>query len=393
MGQPLPHHIVTHPNTATLTSCGRTNRPAGLPALRGPSASATAFAALLMAATAIAAPPTGDALRPVTPARTPSTKPKTSATSPKSTPPAAAKPAPRPASPASATPDSADIENYSVPNLALQTALDRAGFSPGVIDGRPGRKTNLALVAFQTARGLPRTGRADEATRAALGVDDHPPTTAYRITQVDRDDVGPFPTNWNEKAKLKRLRYESLTALLAERGHCTRATVARLNPGREIESLSVGDTVILPTVEPSAPLRGIHSLEVNLTEKYIRALDKQGRPVALVHCSIAKMAEKRPHGTAKITTVAFDPPYRFDPKMWPEVKTVKKVLIIPPGPRNPVGVCWIDLSLPGYGIHGTPNPELIGKTGSHGCIRLANWDARRLGKAVRGGMTVTFVGK
>jgi len=342
---------------------------------------------VLLGATTLAAPP-GKALRPVTPPGSPAVKPKP-ATLPKTAVKQPAKPAAKPPS----TSTTADITDYSLANLALQAALDRAGFSPGLLDGRPGRKTGIALVAFQTARGLPRTGRADEATRAALGIDDHPATTTHKITPADLDDVGPVPANWNEKAKLKRLRYESLVWLLAERGHCTRATVARLNAGRDIENLSAGDTVILPTVEPAAPLRGIHSLEVDLTEKYIRALDKQGDPVGLLHCSIAKMAEKRPHGTAKITTVAFDPPYRFDPKMWPEVKTVKKVLIIPPGPRNPVGVCWIDLSLPGYGIHGTPNPELIGKTGSHGCIRLANWDARRLGKAVRGGMTVKFVGK
>jgi lipoprotein-anchoring transpeptidase ErfK/SrfK len=114
-------------------------------------------------------------------------------------------------------------------------------------------------------------------------------------------------------------------------------------------------------------------------------------PLALVNCSIAAHVEKRPAGEATITSVAFDPNYTFNPELYPEVTNVTTRLIIPPGPRNPVGVAWIGLSLPGYGIHGTPWPELIGKTGSHGCIRLANWDARRIAKLVRVGMTVRFV--
>jgi lipoprotein-anchoring transpeptidase ErfK/SrfK len=274
--------------------------------------------------------------------------------------------------------------------LTCQAALDRAGFSPGLLDGKGGRKTTLALKAFQAAHGLPQTAAFDKATRAALRVDDEPPTARYTITAADLRGVGPVPRNWKAKARLDRLRYPSLTELLAERGHCTRALLTRLNPGRALDRLRAGDRVVLPNVTAQS-LPPAAALEVDLDAKVVRARDKAGRTLALFHCSIARFAEKRPRGSAKVTSVAFDPVYMFDPRMWPEVRDVKQRLRIPPGPRNPVGVCWIDLSLPGYGIHGTPNPELIGKTGSHGCIRLANWDARRLGRMVRAGLPVHFV--
>ena len=286
----------------------------------------------------------------------------------------------------------ADLPTRTKTIVARQAALDRAGFSPGVLDGRAGRKTVLALKAFQAARGLTATGQFDRATLAALHVADHPSTVTHTITAADLRAVGPVPRDWNAKAKLNRLRYESLAALLAERGHCTRALLARLNPGRNLAHLRPGDRVVLPNVWPHKLPRAA-SLTVDLDAKTVCARNKAGRTLALFHCSIARFAEKRPHGTARVTGVAFDPVYTFNPKMSPEVHSVTHTLRIPPGPRNPVGVCWIDLSLPGYGIHGTPAPERIGKTGSHGCIRLANWDARRLGHMVHAGTPVHFVSR
>ncbi len=273
--------------------------------------------------------------------------------------------------------------------VARQAALDRAGFSPGLIDGRGGRKTAIALREFQAAHALPPTGRFDPRTATALGIDAAPATRSYTVTAADLNAVGPVPRDWNAKARLKHLSYESLPALLAERGHCTRALLAQLNPHRTLTHLRPGDRIVLPNVNPTQLSRAAR-LQVDLGEKLVRARDATGRTIALFHCSIAKSRTKLPHGKARVTAVAFNPVYHFDPAMWPEVHSVKHPLTIPPGPRNPVGLCWIDLSLPGYGIHGTPNPELIGKTGSHGCIRLANWDAVRLGKMVHAGMTVEF---
>lgn len=278
----------------------------------------------------------------------------------------------------------------SVDPVALQAALDRAGFSPGIIDGQPGPKTQVALEAFQAFRGLPVTGLVDEATRTALGIDGKSSLVRYRITAADVRMVDPPPRKWVDKSKRKRLGYKSVADLLGERGHCTQALLSRLNPRLNIARLKAGDEVLLPSVWSSGKSPKADRIEIDLDRKIVQVIDSSGRAAALFHCSIAKNKAKRPTGSSKVISVARNPVYLFDPKMWPEVKDVKRKLHIPPGPRNPVGLCWIGLSLPGYGIHGTPEPEMIGKTGSHGCFRLANWDALRLAKMVDVGTPVHF---
>lgn len=279
---------------------------------------------------------------------------------------------------------------WSLEFVAAQIALEGAAFSPGVIDGCLGPKTRMALRGFQASRGLAVTGELDAATRAALGVDLSTATRHYRITSADVAAVGPWPKSWVEKSRVKRLGYKSLAALVAERGHCTQALLRRLNPGHRLDALSAGDELVIPNVSPSSAAPTATRLLVNLSEKTIRPVDASGRVLGLFHCSIAKHKAKRPSGRCRVKVVTRDPVYIFDPKMWPEVRGVNRKLVIPPGPRNPVGLCWIGLSLPGYGIHGTPEPELIGKTGSHGCFRLTNWDALRLAEMVRPGVTVEF---
>jgi lipoprotein-anchoring transpeptidase ErfK/SrfK len=179
---------------------------------------------------------------------------------------------------------------------------------------------------------------------------------------------------------------------VAERFHCTRGLLERLNPGANMAILKEGDVLNVPAIEKGKVIRGSR-LQIHLGQKVIRVLDRESKVVAIFHCSIAKDEAKRPSGVANVVTVISNPTYSFDPAMWPEVDNVHQKLLIPAGPRNPVGLCWIALSLPGYGIHGTPTPELIGKTGSHGCFRLTNWDATRLGGMVEAGMVVEFVGR
>lgn len=275
--------------------------------------------------------------------------------------------------------------------VVVQAALDRAGFSPGIIDGKLGPKTAQAIEAFQIYRGLPPTGRLDAATRQALEIDSRSPLITYRITDADVRMVAPPPKKWQDKARAPRLGYESLADLVAERGHCTQGLLARLNPKLDLRRLRAGDEVLIPSTWSPDRAPQAARLDIHLTAKVIEVVDKSGRVVALFHCSIAKDKEKRPSGSARVTSVSRNPEYLFDPKMWPEVKGVDRKLRIPPGPRNPVGLCWIGLSLPGYGIHGTPNPELIGKTGSHGCFRLTNWDALRLARMVRVGTPIRFI--
>ena len=324
---------------------------------------------------------------------------------------APAKPdAPKPVAPAAAVPLPSALPPTPAPafkldttireNLAWQIGLDRAGFSPGLIDGKIGPKTRWAATQFQLSRKLPVTGKLDVATAEALGElipDPKMVTEVYAITDADVESVTGVTKDWVERSKMKSLGYDTLSDALAERFQTSQAMLKTLNPHVDINGLYAHEQINVPAIAMAQPAgrkgggKSAVKLEVNLTRKTVRALDDGEMPLMLVPCSIAQHVEKRPSGDATVTSLAIDPNYTFNPELYPEVKNVTTKLIIPPGPRNPVGVAWIGLSLPGYGIHGTPWPELIGKTGSHGCIRLANWDARRLAKLIRVGMPVRFV--
>jgi len=274
--------------------------------------------------------------------------------------------------------------------LAWQIALDRAGFSPGILDGKAGPKMTLATRELQRARELPITGTLDEGTKAALGADPEKVVATCTVQQADLEQVGPAPKDWLERSKLKRLGYESLEDFVAEKFHCSRALLGQLNPGKNLAGLKPGDSLVVPAIGDPPPPSRAERLDVNLSQKVIRAFGANDKLIALFNCSIAADKERLPSGRATVAVIAENPNYTFDPKMWPEVKGIDQKLEIPPGPRNPVGLCWIGLSLPGYGMHGTPTPEMIGKTGSHGCFRLTNWDALRLAKMVRIGTPVSF---
>lgn len=291
----------------------------------------------------------------------------------------------------SATPSkSAEADLFR--RIAWQSALDRVGISAGLIDGKIGPKTRLATREFQRVRGLEQTGELDDKTSETLGIDINNAVGRYTITQADMDEIGPVPQGWKDKSKLKRLGHASLEDVIAEKFKCTCGLLGTLNPGKDIKRMKPGDKVAVPIVHHPVEAPKAARVEINLTERIIRVIDKEKRLIGLFHCSVAARKEKMPRGTAKVAVISHDPVYRFDPEKWPEVKErVERPLMIPPGPRNPVGRVWIGLSREGYGMHGTPNPELIGKTGSHGCIRLANWDALRLAKMVEVGTPVDFV--
>lgn len=281
-----------------------------------------------------------------------------------------------------------------------QTILARSGFSPGLIDGRPGRKTRLAIEHLQRARGQEVTGTLDEPTRASLAASDtlaaNPEDRAWvRTYTVTDEDValitGPIPTDWNERAMLERSGYADVEELLAERGWCSVELLRQLNSEVELSACAAGDVVTIPDVR-AKPLPRLGRIEIVLEEKLVLGYDEAESHVMLLHCSIAASAEKRPVGELQVTVIATDPEYTFNPESWPEVDNVSSKLRIAPGPRNPVGLAWIGLDRPGYGMHGSPRPQDIGKTGSHGCFRLANWDAVRLAHAVKVG-TVVEVGE
>jgi len=243
--------------------------------------------------------------------------------------------------------------------VAWQAALDRAGFSPGIIDGLVGPKTDAGLRAFQENAGLEVTGEFDAATRAAIGLDSTSATRVYVLTQADKAAVGPCPRNWVAKSKLRRLGFASLEQVAANRGHCRRDLLAKLNSGLDLTSLEPGSKLVIPNVRPRKQNVRAAAIEIDFGTKIIRAFDRRGGLVGLFHCSIAKEKRQRPSGRCKVKNVTPDPTYTFKPESWPEVKGVHRWLIIPPGPRNPVGLCWIGLTKKGYGIHGTPQPELI----------------------------------
>lgn len=287
-------------------------------------------------------------------------------------------------------------------NLAWQIALEAVDFSPGILDGHFGRKSQMALSEY-AARFFPGKDKFDPEVFLSLNISVEEAVASYTITVDDAAKIGPLPDDWNEKAKLDRLTYDTMIDYIAEKFHSTRALLQALNPGVKFHSLDVGQTLLVPnirpfptssTTQPGASTRVVEKadrIEINLAAKTIRVYDRANTQIALFHCSVAKDKAKLPDRDAVVKTIAVNPEYKFDPKYWPEVNNVDRILIIKPGPRNPVGSVWIGLDLPGYGIHGNPKPELIGKTGSHGCFRLTNWDALKLVSVARIGMPVRMI--
>ena len=270
--------------------------------------------------------------------------------------------------------------------VAVQVTLDDAGFSPGRIDGSWGKASRQALAGWQQAHDLPPSGEFDAATAAnfpARGA------TYTNIAFVVEDLGQSLPEDWLERSKLKTMGFENIWEMLAERAHASEALVKAQNPDYPRDPFSV----TLPNHTPVKPTKASR-LRVSLATQTIAAFDEAGKLSALFPCSIAADQAKRPVGQLTVQSIAVHPDYTFDPANFPELDEQQKSygkLRIPPGPNNPVGTAWIGLSRPGYGIHGTPHPEQIGKTFSHGCFRLANWNADRLAQMVTIGTPVQVV--
>lgn len=277
--------------------------------------------------------------------------------------------------------------------FAIQTRLDRGHWSPGGIDGRWGSKSEKALAAWQKNNGKPATGKIDDAARGTLG-DTNGVMTAYAVSAADHAALAPYPSSWLERSKQERMGYASIEELVAEKFHLFRATLRRLNPDAAWPNPPAGTVLAVPDVS-SKPLPPLSKIEIRLGQKTLRAYGENGKLVAHFPCSIAADKAKRPAGeTLRVVLWAENPDYTFDPELFPEVPeaaAIGKKLRIPPGPNNPVGLAWIGLDRPGYGIHGTPAPEDVSKTESHGCFRLTNWDALKLVRAVRAGLPVVVL--
>jgi lipoprotein-anchoring transpeptidase ErfK/SrfK len=296
--------------------------------------------------------------------------------------------------------------------IAVQVALDRAGFSVGVIDGRIGANTR----------------RATEAYRAQNGRDPEPhaePLTQYEITQADVAGpfVGPIPKDLMAQSKLPSLGYQSADEAIAERFHTTPEVLRRLNPDA---TFAAGDAIMVPNVDPLVLPQSTHTnsagqgnqsprpegtsgrgvagratgqqgaaqnntvVRISRSASSLTATDSGGRIVLFAPVTTGSERDPLPIGEWKVNVVQYNPPFRYNPDLFWDADPSHSKATIPPGPNGPVGVVWIDISKEHYGLHGTPEPAQIGRTQSHGCVRLTNWDALRLAALVGPGTKVIF---
>ena len=282
-------------------------------------------------------------------------------------------------------------QRAALPNPAmirLQILLDRAGASPGVIDGFDGDNVRKAVLAFETMGGFPADGQLDQDVLLSLE-DNQPVIGSYVISDEDvAAIVAPIPSDYAEMAQRDFLGYTSVPEELGERFHMDVDLLKALNPG---SNFAPGDSILAAATGPN--LTGeVVRIEADKTLRQVRAYDASDRLIAAYPATIGSEDNPSPSGTHTVEGVAAMPTYTYNPKINFQQGENTSVLTIPPGPNGPVGSMWIDLSEPTFGIHGTPSPSKIDKTGSHGCVRLTNWDANELAKMVKPGVPVVFMG-
>src|SRR3954451_8075641 len=306
-----------------------------------------------------------------------------------------------PAFAAELTPERINAANFngklpsedSVSPLAIkvQVLLDRAHFSPGEIDGRFGDNVHKALQAFAEANslGADKVLTPEIWTKLQQGSSD-PVITEYVLTE--RDIKGPFidklPARMEDMTQLKRLSYTSAKEALGERFHMSPEILSALNPRQKFDH--AGAKINVVNVPNDAPAKAAR-IEVDKARETVKAFAGDGKLVAFYPASVGSEEKPTPSGTLKVTAIQPNPTYRYDPKYKFKGVESTKPFTINAGPNNPVGAMWIGLSQAGYGIHGTADPARVSKTESHGCVRLTNWDVKRLAQSLRKGVAVTFI--
>ena len=347
-------------------------------------------------------------------------------------------------------PDASRTDNFDAPEyMQLQVVLDAKGFSPGIIDGKMGLSTKNAITAYQEQAGLMASGKLDEETRQKLG--ESMSISATRIVTLPREyadmTFSPIPAKSEDKANLSKLGYESMLEKLAERFHTTKEVLQTLNPDLQMAATAASKSATGKTAEPQTASKqqaagsenssdqnsrtlaagtklrvpnvsadkiasgsvedkdwlatlvslGVGSeqpqaskIVVDKSDGTLKAFDGAGKLLAAFTATMGSTHDPLPIGTWKIVGKAYNPPFSLDPELMWDLPDDGKKLQLPPGPNGPVGVVWIDLSKEHYGIHGTPDPETIGRAESHGCVRLTNWDAARLAQMVDASTKVVF---
>jgi lipoprotein-anchoring transpeptidase ErfK/SrfK len=273
---------------------------------------------------------------------------------------------------------------------ALQVFLDREGISPGVIDGHLGDNVNKAVAAWQEMTGETLDPNNSEDIMQRLTYSGGLPIVDYTITPADA--AGPYvasiPEDYAHKAALPAMSFTSVTEKLAEQFHMDEGYLKSLNPNADF---SIPGTTI-KVVNPAQPKTGqVTRIVADKARKQVFAYGADGNLISAYPATIGSSDTPSPTGNHTVQRIALDPGYTYNPKINFTQGENKEILQIPPGPNGPVGTVWIALSKPTYGIHGTPEPSKIGKTNSHGCVRLTNWDATELAKMVKPGTTVEFV--
>ena len=291
-----------------------------------------------------------------------------------------------------------DVAGPSV--LKTQVYLDRLHFSVGVLDGRWGRNTAIALWWYQRSRGIAaqEPGALDEATFRALTAESGRAASVVEHIVTAEDVDGPFtsiPEDVYEQEKLSCLCYETKVEQLAERFHTTPEFLEWLNPGVDLPGVQAGQALRVPNVRPPWPeedqRHDIARVVVSIRGNTFNAFDAAGNLVLHAPTTLGSKYDPSPRERLKVVAVTFAPHFHYQPTLFADVPDDEPEANLSPGPNSPVGVVWIALSKPHYGIHGTSGPDAIGYASSHGCVRLTNWDAREIGRRIAKGVEVEFL--